>query len=265
MHVRLPEAVRSDRELPADCLLRDDGGGQPDPGRSSGAAAVPADRHLGKRAAPPGWCPCHRPGGGPASSTGTPAAGRRPDAGRHVDGAGQGGQFGHRDQARRRAVDPLDTVRAHSARPDPAFRIQAPNAPGAPAESVPRQGLHFDRTFDVGEGLRESCSAITAALSSRCSVPSACWKSQPPQPPGWKCGHGASTRRGSARSTSITSPRQNEPFFASVDPTTARSPGSPSRGRRSPGRRSARRSGHRARRVRCRPGRRRLVRGRPRR
>ena len=76
---------------------------------------------------------------------------------------------------------------------------------------------------------RLSCSATTAALSLRCNAASACWKSQPPQPPGWKCRHGASTRPASARSTRITSPRQNEPRFASVIRTVARSPGRASR------------------------------------
>ncbi len=42
-------------------------------------------------------------------------------------------------------------MRPDAPRPDPAFRIERPAHPAAPAETVARQGLHLDRPVDAGQ------------------------------------------------------------------------------------------------------------------
>ena len=72
--------------------------------------------------------------------------------------------------------------------------------------------------------MRLSCSRTTSALNRRWAARSACCQSQPPQPPGWACGHRGATRSAEACSTSTASARANE-AVASVTLARTRSPG----------------------------------------
>ena len=105
-------------------------------------------------------------------------------------------------------------------------RVRQPSpgaAPGA-AGSGESPGSGSTVTPRSMPARRRSCWAMTAALSARWAGRDACCQSQPPQPPGRACRHGALTRSGEARRTSTASARANFDV-TSVTRATTRSPG----------------------------------------
>ena len=156
--MHLPEPVGGHRELPSRSLFGD--GGHSGDGRSrrtrpdggQRAVAGSRQRHLGEPAGGgPGSPGARRPAVRPGRRRGRD---RLAHAGRDVDRPGEFGQARHRDQARRRGVDPLHPVRAHPARADPAGGVQRPAHPGPPAEAVAGQRLHRDLALHPGQSVQ---------------------------------------------------------------------------------------------------------------
>jgi len=96
---------------------------------------------------------------------------------------------------------------------------RAPRSPNWPSSFTPQRSLVRDPLASTPDGvtvtsrstpaIRRRCSSTSAAFHAACPIGDACWRSQPPQPPGWAYGQGATTRSGLASSTSIASAREN--------------------------------------------------------
>ena len=86
-----------------------------------------------------------------------------------------------------------DRWRRRPARPDPSTANSTRVRQRRPSSSP---GTGRTSTSTSRPATRANCSRTTAALSSRCVVRDACWKSHPPQRPGAAYGHGAGTRPG---------------------------------------------------------------------
>ena len=129
------------------------------------------------------------------------------------------------ERCRRRPARP-------SARTAKRTRVRQPRPPESP-------GRGSTVTSRSRPAIRRSCWAMTAALNRRCAVRLACCQSHPPQPPGWACGHGGSTRSGEASRISTASARASL-AVDSVSRASTRSPGSVCRTRttRPPGSRA---------------------------
>ena len=159
---------------------------------------------------------------GPDTSTGKArrrASSRRPSTvtspmrrRHHLEGV-QVGPLPAEDRGRlhRRMRDPAPVDRHHLVRAvleqaGPAGGVHCVLDPGPPAQAVAlvghrRQRPHPDvrapgRRRPAGQPMRSSCSATTAAFSSRCAAGATCWKSHPPHRSGPAHGHGGSTRSG---------------------------------------------------------------------